>query len=304
MFRSLIRVIKFGFKNFWRNIWMSFATTLIMVLTLFSISLLVVLNFFGNMAMDAVKNKIDVTVFIKEDVSEAQITQLQGALTGMNDVKEVRYISKDQALNDFKKKHGDNPLIISSVEELEGNPLRASLIVKADNPENYVNISNFLDLEKNKLIIEKVNYDDNKEIINKISSAMSTLKKIGIGVSAVFCLIAIMVMFNTIRMTIYTQKDEIGIMRLVGATNKFIEIPFVIEGILYGILASLIATALLYPLVIFMSPKINEFLDISGSSAVDLINNNILIIIGIQMLFGIFLGVVSSLIAIRKHLKV
>lgn len=133
---------------------------------------------------------------------------------------------------------------------------------------------------------------------------MSIAKKIGIGVSVIFCIIVVLVMFNTIRMTIYTQKDEISIMRLVGATNAFIEIPFIIEGMLYGLFASVISTLILYPIILYTTPKINEFFQLVNVDAASVINKNLLIIIAVQLLLGIFLGVVSSAIAIRKYLKV
>lgn len=304
MLRSLFRVIKFGFMNFWRNIWMSFATTLIMVLTLFMISLLIVLNLYGDLIIENIKNKIDVTVFFQQDVSKAQIDELQSALSNQSDVEEVKYTSKDEALKDFQQKHGDNPLILSSISELEGNPLQDTLVIRAKNLDKYNEIKIFLDTDKYKTIISKFTFDDNKEIINKVSSTLSIVKKIGLGVSIIFCIIVVLVMFNTIRMTIYTQKDEISIMRLVGATNAFIEIPFIIEGILYGIFASVISTLILYPIIIYTTPKINQFFQLVNVDASQVIMKNLLIIIAVQLLLGIFLGVVSSAIAIRKYLKV
>jgi cell division transport system permease protein len=283
---------------------MSFATTLIMVLTLFSISLLIVLNLYGNLILENIKNKIDVTVFFSQDVSKAQIDELQSALSNMSDVEEVKYTSKDEALKEFQEKHGDNPLLLSSITELEGNPLRDTLVIRARNLEKYNDIKIFLDNEKYQPIVEKFTFDDNKEIINKVSSTLSIAKKIGIGVSVIFCIIVVLVMFNTIRMTIYTQKDEISIMRLVGATNYFIEIPFIIEGMLYGLFASVISTIILYPIILYTTPKINEFFQLVNVDAASVINKNLLIIIAVQLLLGIFLGVVSSAIAIRKYLKV
>lgn len=304
MLRSLFRVIKFGFMNFWRNIWLSFATTLIMVLTLFTISLLIVLNLYGNIIMDSIKDKIDVTVFLKEDTTKLQIDELKNSLLNLSEVDDVKFVSKDQALEEFQQKHGDNPLIMSSIAELEGNPLRDTLVIRAKNLDQYNAIKNFLDSENYKLIIEKFTFDDNKEIINKISSTLSIIKRIGIGVSIIFCIIVVLVIFNTIRMTIYTQKDEISIMRLVGATNAFIEIPFIIEGMLYGIFASIISTLILYPLVLYSSPKISQFFQLVNVDVIQIINKNLLIIVGAQLLLGMFLGVVSSAIAIRKYLKV
>lgn len=304
MLRSLWRVVKFGFKNFWRNIWLSFATTLIMVLTLFSISLLIVLNLYGDLIIQDIKNKIDVTVFFKENTAELQIQELSHVLETMDEIEEIKYVSKDEALKIFQEKHGDNPLILSSIAELDDNPLRATLVIRAKNPENYDQIANFLDSERHKPIIEKFNFDDNKEIISKISSTLSIIRRVGIGISVIFCIVVLVVMFNTIRMTIYTEKDEISIMRLVGATNSFIQIPYIIEGMLYGIFASVISTIIIYPLIAHFSPKINEFFQITNIDTSIFISENLLFIIGAQMFLGVFLGVVSSLIAIRKYLSV
>ncbi len=304
MLRSLGRVIKFGFKNFWRNIWLSMATTLIMVLTLFSISLLLVLNLYGDLIINDVKSKIDVTVFFKEDVAKVQIDEVKLSLESMGEVRDVRYISKEDALKSFQEKHGDNPLVLASIKELEDNPLRETLVIRADNPEDYDQIASFLDNGKYKPSIEKFNFDDNKEIIKRISSTLSIVKKIGVGVSIIFCVIVLVVIFNTIRMTIYTQKDEISIMRLVGATNSFIQIPFIIEGMLYGILASVISTIIIYPLIVYFTPIVNQFFEITNIDSATFVSENLLFIIGAQMVLGVLLGVFSSLIAIRKYLSV
>ncbi|MBU1119158.1 ABC transporter permease [Patescibacteria group bacterium] len=300
---SAIRVLKMGLKNFWRNFWISFATTGIMALTIFSVVVLIILNFIGDSALRSLEQKIDVSVYFKSDVSNEQVQPIREHLDTIPEVKETRYVTKKEALEEFQRKHSDNPLIIASLSELEENPLQPTLVIKARSPEDFSAISSVLKDDQYEGIIEKFNYEDNQIIIEKLNQTIALIEKIGIGVSITFAIISVLVMFNTIRLTIYTQKDEIGVMRLVGASNTFITAPYIIEGVLYGFFATIFSTVTLYILVKYLAPAINTFLEHQVDVYAFFMDHLFLIVIG-ELVFGAALGIASSMIAIRKYLKI
>lgn len=300
---SAVRVLKMGLKNFWRNIWLSIATTGIMVLTIFSIASLVILNLIADVALQSLEQKIDVSVYFKTETVEDEIIPIKERIEALPETKEVVYKTKEEVLEEFKVTHQNNPLILDSLNELENNPLNPTLKIKAKKPEDFSVISDVLNEEQYSGVIEKFNYEDNRPIIEKLNQTTQTLGKAGIGVSIGFAVIAVLVMFNTVRLTMYTQKDEISIMRLVGANNTFITTPYIIEGILYGFFATILSTVFLFILLKYLSPILNRFLEYQAD-IFSYFQENILLIILLQLAFGAALGIVSSFIAIRRYLKV
>lgn len=301
---SFLRIIKFGLKNFWRNIWLTLATTFVMILTLFTISSLVILSMLGTTALKSVKEKVDISVYLNPEIKDEKVDEIRSNLIAMSEVRTIDYVSKEKALESFKEEHGDDDLIISSVDELDENPLQPSLVIKARYPEDYSIISDFLEKDDYKEHIDKVTFEDNRDIIDKIDNTTDLVERVGIIISLIFGLITIIFMFNTIRLTIYAQKDEIKIMRLIGAKNLFIRFPFIIESILYAIIASIIATALLYFLLKYGSSYITEFIGDQQFNIVSFTNSKILYLFVLQIGLGILLSIVSSYIALRKYLKV
>lgn len=300
---SLIRVFKMGLKNFWRNIWLSLATTGIMVLTIFSVALLVILNIIGDTALRSLEQKLDVSIYFKSETTEEEIQPVLRKIDSMDEVLEAKFVSKDEALEQFKEKHGDKPLIIASLDELDDNPLQPTIVVKARSPEDFAAIAQVLQDDKYQPLVEDFNYEDNRFIIERLTNATNTVERVGIGLSIGFAIISVLVMFNTVRLTMYTQKEEIGIMRLVGASNMFITAPYIIEGMLYGFFATILSTGILYVLLNYMSPLINRFLENQADIFAYFLGNFLLIVLA-QLVFGAALGVLSSMIAIRRYLKV
>lgn len=300
---SLIRVLKMGLKNFWRNIWLSIATTGIMVLTIFSVALLVILNIIGDTALRSLEQKIDVSIYFKTEIAEDEIRPILRKLESMEEVREAVFVPKEEALESFKEKHSDKPLIIASLNELDENPLQPTVVVKARSPNDFASIAEVLQEDKYQDLVEDFNYEDNRAIIDRLTNATNTVEKVGIGLSIGFAIISVLVMFNTVRLTMYTQKEEIGIMRLVGASNMFITAPYIIEGLLYGFFATIISTGILYILLGYLQPIINRFLEYQADIFA-YFGENFFIVIAAELLFGAALGVLSSMIAIRRYLKV
>src|SRR3990167_9440748 len=320
MLTQIKRNIVQGFVNFWRNGWVSLATVLIMVVTLFVFGSLFFSNVILTSSLEKLADKVDINVYFKVTANENDITDLKSSLEKLAEVKQIAYISREQALKNFQEKHSENALITQSLDELGENPLGASLNVTAKDPNQYESISKFLESQNYKAIIDKVNYHENKKVIEGLNLMIKSSRTSGLTSTIVLGIIAILVAFNTIRLAIYTAKDEISIMRLVGATNAYIRGPFVMEGIIHGILAAAIAMAVFWvPLsldrenIVLLFLPFSPIPDVSGVSTSEfyggpnLFNyfiSNFFVIFLLLLILGVALGVIASLIATRRYLKI
>ncbi len=299
---SIRRVFKSGFQSFWRNRWISSATIGIMVITLGLITALIILSAMTGAILKNLEEKVDITVYFDLDTAESEILKVKDELETFPEVAFVEYVSREEALARFQEANKENPLITQSLSELGDNPLEASLNVKARDISEYGPIAAFLESTRFSSLIDSVNYRENQLVIERLSSIIDITRKTGIALAVALVIIAVLVAFNTIRMTIYSLREEIGVMRLVGASNWYIRGPFVVEGILYGLLASLIAIILFIPLVQLVSPRLVGFLP--GIELSNYFYSNFWEILLIQTLIGVVLGVISSLIAMRRYLQI
>lgn len=299
---SAKRIIKLGVTNFWRNRWLSFAATLIMTLTLLIISTFVILSLVIGKTTDIIRNRMDISVYFQDSATNEQIVDLQRQTVARSDVKEVQYVSKDEALQNCK----ENPQCqkVSGFINPEENPLPRSLEIKANTAEDLKNIADFLGQAQFKPIIHDISYQDKQQTIERLIAITSFTKEIGWLMSGVFVLISILVIMNTIRLTIFTRKDEIEIMRLVGANENFIRVPFLVEGLLYGVFATFIAVILLWAGVFIISPRIAHYIDAAtAQSMVHFFSSNFWLIFFLELIVGVLIGIICSLISIRKNIK-
>lgn len=300
---SIKRITKLGLTNFWRNRWLSLASTLVMTLTLLIISLFVVMTIVINKTTDRIKSKMDITVYLKDSATTEEISALQQDLAARADVSEVTYVSKEEAFQIWQERQ-KNQRIRELVTPTE-NPLPRSLAVKATDPANLNNIATYLESDNFVSIIHKISYEENKVIIDKLLAITSFVKKVGWLFSVVFVVISILVILNTIRLAIFTRKDEVEIMRLVGASDRFIRIPFVVEGALYGILACILAVILMwFGLFAIISPLTNQYLGQAVTENMQVFFKvHFALIFFLQFFVGIFVGIGCSMFSIRKYLK-
>jgi len=299
---TLQRIIKSGLKSFWRNGWLSAATISIMVLTLIVITTLLMVNLVASVVLKNLQEKIDISVYFKSEAPEEDILIVKSQLEKLAEVQRVDYVSSEDALLKFRERHQDNPYLIQSLQELGENPLEASLNIKAQDPSQYEGISNFLEGISYSTIIDKVDYRQNKDVIDRLSNIIINVKLVGLSLSGILVLIVILVTFSAIRLAIYSARDEIRVMRLVGANNWFIRGPFIVEGVLYGIISSLITLAVLYPVFWFLSPKLSGFLSINDFFVY--FQANFWAFLALLLGLGVVLGIASSFLAIRKYLRV
>ncbi len=302
MFLTFIRTIKEAWSNFLRNGWLSVAAVSVMFFSIFIISILFIVGVTADGVINGIQNKVNVSVYLKSDVSEDKIMEIKQEMERFDVVKSVEYISKEKALENFKESNKDEPRILQALEEIGSNPLLPALIIKSNDSSKYDLISEYISNASFKEDVSRVNYGKTKEIISKLNAVILDVKMTGMVLAGIFALISILIIFNTIRITIYTHKQEVEIMRLVGASNSYIRIPFIFEGIIYGLIAMIICMAVLFAVLKFASPYITKL--IPTENIISLYVENIWKLLAIQFLSGVFLGILSSWIAVRKYLKI
>ena len=302
MFISLKRIIKAGLLNFRRQDGLIFATVSIMVMTISLITFLFLFQGIVQHLISDLQEKVDVSVYFKKDSLEVEILGVREEISKIPEVKSIEYVSKEEALNRCTQRHKDDPLLMEALAEVGDNPLLASLNIKAWQANQYEALANFLEGFSSNNLIEKVDYHKNKAVIGKIFEVSSNIRLAGIIFSLLLGIIAIVIAFNTTRLAIYNSKDEIAIMRLVGASNWFIRGPFLVQGIIVGIIATVITVLLFASGTFFLGTKLETLLP--GFNLFSYFLNNFWALLLIQLIAGVGLSIISSAIAIRKHLKV
>lgn len=301
---SFLRVFKIGLVDFWRNRWLSLAATIMMAMTIFSIAVFVLLNLSVNETAHVLQDKIDVAVFFKDSAQDAQIQELRTMLLNRSDVKDVQYVSREDAVSKFRATSEKyRPMIARLLQQGYGTKLPRSLSVKANNPESLEGIAAFISQPPYDVIIESLSYEQSKIQIDKFIRSTAFIKKMGIILSAIFIGIAILVIYNTIRLTIYMRKEEIEIMQLVGATGWYIKFPFILEGIMYGTLATIITSITLIISAQSASPFITAFIASPPFDFQFFFVSNLGLITGIELFIGVVIGALCSYLAVRRHLR-
>lgn len=302
------RIIKTGFVGFWRNGFVSLATVLVMTVTLSVIASIIFINAMLGSSLSQIKDKVDINVYFVVSALEEDILSIKKEVETLPQVSEVEYISREVALERFIDRHENDQLTLQALEELDDNPLGASLSIRAKETSQYEGIANFLQDDGNTLsslgtpIIESINYFQNKVAIERLSKIIDSAEKFGFAIMIVLIFASIIIIFNTIRLAIYTARDEISVMQLVGATNSYINGPFVFVGIMYGLIAGIVTLVIFYPVTLWLGSAtesffgdINIFTYYTGN-----FGKLFLIIVG----SGIVLGGLSSYLAVKKYLKV
>lgn len=302
MFISLRRITKSGWEKFWRDWISSSSVIVVMVVVLFLGTLLFILQDGSIFVIERLQESVDISVYLKDNASQIEVQKITEELLGLSEVQKVEYVSKEEALDRFVLKHKNENTILETLQALGNNPLLASLNIKAESPTQYESISEFLEQSELNSLIAQLDYRDRASIIERLSLLTSGIQRGILGISVVLGFIAIVVAFYTIRLAIYHSKEEIEIMRLVGASNWFIGGPFVVQGVLVGVFAAVIALALTFSGIVFLTPKLTAFL--SGFDLLDYFGDHVVSIALLQLGVGVGLGTISSMIAIRKYLKV
>ncbi|MDP2652305.1 MAG: permease-like cell division protein FtsX, partial [bacterium] len=257
--------------------------------------------------LTTIKEKVDVSVYFVTTASEGEILAVKDKLEKLPQVESVSYTSAADALTAFRARHANDQLTLQALDELGGNPLDASLEVRAKDPSEYESIVNFLEASPalssgGTSIVDRINYAQNKEVIDRLSLAIQATQEIGFAVVVLFAIASILIAFATIRLAIYTAKDEVAVMRLVGASNPYIRGPFIIAGVITGVTAAAIVLLLLWPATWYASAKTVGWF--GGFNLASYYGDHFLLVFVIIMGSGIALGAFASILAIRRYLKV
>lgn len=298
---SFFRITKTGLNNFTRNWVLTIAGILVMTITLVIFAVLILVFNFSSYSIKTVEERVDISVYMKKGLAEERILDIKRGLEQNTEIKEVKYVSAEEALKTFKAKHNDNNQVISALNEVDENPLLATLRVKARSLEDFSKVSEKITNSEYSTFIEKINYNDNRQIIDKLAKILKLTISVGFSLMAIFTVIAVLVMFNTLRLTIYNRKEELEIMRLVGATDWYVRGPFLFEGIMYSISAVVITAFLILPIYLKVLPKITLFFGFE-TGGLGIISFWALVFCLFAV--GLFLSVISTYIAVRKYLKV
>jgi cell division transport system permease protein len=304
---TLWRIIHTGIVNFIRNASLAIAAMAVMVVTLTIVLFSVVTNASFNNTIAQITDKIDVSVFLKDSTTPAQTKQLIAQLKKQPNVKGVEYLDKTKALRDYQSQNAGNEQLLTAINQTT-NPIPPTIHVKPTNLNNISGIKDFL-VKPSNLALQtsgSPSYSgDRKEAIDKITHATNVLRKIGVILVVIFTVVCALIIFNTIQMAIFNRRDEIQIMRLLGASTGYIRGPFIVESIIYGILSGVISVLIVNAAFLASSNTLQAsslgLLDINYASTY--FGNHFFDLLAMQLMLGIVIGAVSSAIATRRYLK-
>lgn len=305
MITGLRRVMKAGFVGFWRNAYVSLASIFVLMVALFVIGATMFINQLLNVSLVALQSKVDINVYFVPQAPEDEIERIHNAVAALPDVAQVQYTTKEEALQKYRDRRQGDEISLQALEELDENPLGGNLAIQAKETSQYENIARFLDeqraaAEPSAPVIDVINYDQNRDSIDTLTSVIDATEKASFIVMSILLIAAVLITFNTIRLAIYTSREEIAIMRLVGASNMFIRGPFMLQGIMYGFIAGLLALLVFYPLLIWLGPRTELFFELNLFTYYV---ENFGPIFGILVGIGVALGLISSTFAVARYLR-
>ncbi len=306
MITSIKRIIRAGFVGFWRNAYVSLAAIFVMTITLSVVCGVMLTKELLVVSLNQIKEKVDINVYLVTTADEESIFKLKGSLESLPDVAEVTYTSRDEAFAMFRDRHKNDELTIQALDELGENPLGASLAIRANETSQYESIAAFLGDQRDHEspdapLIDRINFNQNKIAIDKLTNIISAAERSSYIAMIVLIVSSVLIAFNTIRLAIYTTREEIGIMRLVGASNMYIRGPFILQGIMYGLVSGVLALLVMYPVVLYLGPATESFFSFN---IFNYFVQNFTYLFGVLVGSGIGIGIISSILAIARYLRV
>lgn len=303
------RILRSGILSFSRNAFVSFASVLVMTVTLFTVGTTLFAGIILNSAIIELRNKADVNVYFRGDAPEDRILELKASLEALPEVAKVEYLSRDDALAQFRERHKNDQLTLSALEALGDNPLGAVLNVKAKDITQYESIAAFLQDQQtaqdgSTSVIDKINFYDeqHRAALERLQSITDSAQRLGLIIIGLLVLTTLAISFNTLRLAIYSSRDEIQVMRLVGAGAFYIRAPFMVEGILYGFIAGLVTLLAFYPLTWWLGGATGNFF--GGVNIFTYYVSHFLYFLLVIIGTGVILGAIASFLAVRRYLKI
>jgi len=304
---NLRRIARTGLMSFWRNGFVSLASVLVMVITLAFIGSIAFLSVMLDTSLEAIKDKVDVNVYFLTSATEDDVLAVKEDLEELPEVASVTYTSREQALLNFRERHANDELTLRALDELGQNPLGAVLNIKAKEPSQYEGIAAFLENDSalapggEASIVDKVNYFQNKTAIDKLTQIINSADRLGFAIMILLIIVSVLITFNTIRLAIYISREEIAVMKLVGASNMYVRGPFIVIGMLYGAIAGILTLVLFLPLTYWLGGATESFF--IGINIFNYYLSNFGQIFLLIMASGMLIGALSSFLATKKYVN-
>jgi len=299
---SFLRIIKFAFQDLGRNFSLSFMTVFILVLMLLSVNTLWSLDVLTKAAVEAVKKQIDISIYFVPQATDKNVNEIKTYVEMFPEVTDIKLQSKEEVLASFRAQHLAQKEALDALDELGSNPFGPTMIIKTKEPQDYKKIIDALNVPEYENLIEAKSFDNHEDAIERLQNITNRIEKIGFGLTVLFALISFLIIFNTIRVAINTQRMEINIKRLVGASNWFIRGPYFVESLVFTMLSIAFTMVIVFLGLKWIDPYLAVVLP-NGFSLTNYFQSNMLMLFGAQALAVLLLTVVSSGLAMRKQLR-
>lgn len=296
-----MRFLKLAIQNFFRNFWLTITSIIIMFLMLFCLSLLYNFNVIGQQILTSLKDKMDLGIYLNQNIDQNQVSLLVSELENMEEVKKIDFFSSEQSLENFKNKHQNDSLILKSLEELDENPFGGLITINFHNPDNYQKVISVIEKPVYQPLIQEQNFYDYQNLIQGFNIINKKITQGGLEISFLFSLITILVIFTTIKLGALSRQKEIKIMRLVGASAWTIRRPFLMEGGLYALIAWILNLGAILSLTYFFQPQLQQFLELNFN-LFDYLKTAFYFWAGL-LVFSLIISLIGSNLAIKKYLK-
>lgn len=305
MLTGIKRIAKAGFVGFWRNAYVSLASIFVITVALFVIGSTMFIDQLLSTSLQSLQQKVDINVYFVPNAAQGDIDAIRTAVTALPDVSNVIYTSREEALAKYRERNEKDEIAMQALAELDENPLGANLAIRAQETSQYESIARFLEEKRDQSaqapVIDEINYARNKDSIDTLTNIIGAVEQASLVIMLVLIVAAILITFNTIRLAIYTAREEISIMRLVGASNMFIRGPFMLQGIMYGFVAGVFSLLIFYPIMVWLGPKTELFFEFNlFTYFIENFSYIFVVLIGA----GVVLGLVSSVLAVARYLRV
>lgn len=278
-------------------------TVFILVLMLLSVNVLWAVDVLTSQATGLIKEQINISLYFKEEATDKNLEEIQTYLSGLPEITEMKVVSKEAVLDSFKNRHKLSTEVLSALDELQANPFGPTLVIKTKEPEDYKKVLQAVDVPEYDALIETKSFEGNEEGIEKMQNITNRIEQVGLGLSLLFAIISFLIIFNTIRVSIYTQRIEISIKRLVGASTWFIRGPYVVEALIFSLLSVGVNFGLIYVALNWLDPYLTIVFS-NGFTLTNYYNSHIILLVGIQFVSVLLLTILSSGMAMRRQLKV
>lgn len=306
MIFHLSRALRFTGQSVWRNVWLASTTVATVILTVLSVNLAIALHLGVDQIIQSAKDKVNLTVHFYPEATEDQVNSTAEVARTISGVSSAVIISKEDVLQDYIRNANGDPDLLKPLEVLGENPFGPSLVVYANSIDVYEDVLNELDKPEYANLIESQRklFEENRRFITSFSQVSERVQTVSLGISSFFAIVTLLLVYNTIRIAIYSHRKEIAVMRLVGATNWFIRAPFLLEVAFYTLLAVLIGTGLFVAILALAEPNLQSYFGVGVLSLYPAFKAQLLPIVVGQFVALLILSLVSSAIAIRRYLKV